>query len=694
MANSCVQWGHWGIAGTVYQDPVVDDARPSFRYDSGTAIVSAQHVIVGTAGHIDHGKTSLIRALTGVETDRLPEEKKRGITIVLGFAPLVLPNGRRIGVVDVPGHERFVKNMVAGAGGIDIALMVVAADEGVMPQTREHLEICELLGIQRGLIALTKVDRAADLVELAIEDVRSEMASSFLADADIVPCSSQTGEGIDTLRQRLAALIETIPARADRRAATLPIDRTFTKKGFGSVVTGTLTQGRLRVGDAVQIVPPIPGRAVDGDIRVRGLQVFKENVDVLEAGQRAAVNLQGVALDQLRLGQLVITPDAALPTRRLSVALRHLSSRSKPLKTGAKLLLHAGTALVQVGVTLLDTDALEPGQSGLATFRLVEPMVVMPGQRFILRGFETSQRAGRTIAGGQVLDPEPGRRRRKHPDVIARLESLREHLTHGPEEGRLEAALVAIVEEAGPTGALVSMLARRLGPSETRLLKTITSSEAKKSVVRVGDRAVHRGALSALADRIVAAVEAYHDAYPFRAAMALGELATKFGKRVPKTVLDQAAKAAIQKNRLASSPDGLRDPHHQPSGGAEDKQTRDRLMATLEAADLQPPTAPELQQQSGLPTKPFRELLAALVREQVVVHAAPTIYFEARAFRRAQDQILAAIEENNGISTAQIKAMLNIPRKYLIPLVETLDKRGITVRVGELRQARQPHSGK
>ncbi|MEM7678504.1 MAG: SelB C-terminal domain-containing protein, partial [Myxococcota bacterium] len=376
------------------------------------------------------------------------------------------------------------------------------------------------------------------------------------------------------------------------------------------------------------------------------------------------------------------------------VSLRHLSSRSKPLKTGAKLLLHAGTALVPVGVTLLNTDALEPGQTGLATFRLTEPMVVMPGQRFILRGFEASQGAGRTIAGGQVLDPEPGRRRRKHPDVIARLEALRAHLVEGSGEGRLEAALIAIVEEAGPTGISVSALMRRLGHGESRLLKTVAQPNAKKSVARVGDRAVHRTALGTLADRIVAAVDAYHEAFPFRAAMALGELTTKFGKRVPKTVLDQAAKSAVQSDRLASGPDGLRRPGHQPSGGAEDQQTRMQLLTTLQEAELQPPTAPELQQQSGLSTKPFRELLAALVREQVVVHAAPTIYFEAKAFLRAQDQILEAIAQNDGMSTAQIKAMLNIPRKYLIPLVETLDKRGVTVRVGELRHARRPHTGK
>ena len=652
--------------------------------------MSSPHVIVGTAGHIDHGKTSLIRALTGVDTDRLPEEKKRGITIVLGFAPLTLPSGRSVGVVDVPGHERFVKNMVAGAGGIDVALMVVAADEGVMPQTREHLEICELLGINRGIVALTKIDRADELVELAIEDVKAEMAESFLADADIVPCSAHTGAGLDDLKAKLSALVDAVPARVDRRAATLPIDRTFTKKGFGSVVTGTLTQGRLRVGDVVQILPPIPGRAIDGEVKVRGLQIFKSAAEVLEAGQRAAVNLQGVALDQLRMGQQLITPNAAVPTRRFSASLRHLASRNKPLKTGAKLLLHAGTALVSVGLTLLDTDALEPGESGLATFRLAEPMIVLPGQRFILRGFEATQQAGRTVAGGQVLDPEPGRRRRKDPRVIARLAALQAHLREGPGEGRLDAALIAIVEESGSTGAAVEDLERRLGHGSARILKTMSGADAKKAVVRVGDRAVHRDAIAALSDRIVAAIGAYHEEFPFRAAMALGELLTKFGKRVPKTVLDNAAKAAAQRQRIAIDSDGLRLPTHQPSGGEQDQQTRAKLLMALTEGDLQPPTATELQQQSGLPTKPFRELLAALVRDQLVVHAAPTIYFETTCFQRAQDRILAAIDEHDGVTTAQVKALLNIPRKYLIPLVETLDKRGVTVRVGEVRKARRP----
>lgn len=652
--------------------------------------MSAPHVIVGTAGHIDHGKTSLIRALTGVETDRLPEEKKRGITIVLGFAPLVLPNGRQVGVVDVPGHERFVKNMVSGAGGIDVALMVVAADEGVMPQTREHLEICDLLGISRGVVALTKIDRADDLVELAIEDVRTEMKGSFLADATIVPCSAHTGEGLDALKEKLTELVESVPARAERRAATLPIDRTFTMKGFGSVVTGTLTQGRLRVGDVVQVLPPVPGRPIDGEVRIRGLQVFKAPADTLEAGQRAAVNLQGVALDQLNMGQMVITPDTAVPTRRLSVSLKHLSSRNRPLKTGAKLLLHAGTALVAVGVTLLDTDALEPGSEGLATFRLAEPLVILPGQRFILRGFEASNQAGRTVAGGTVLDPEPARRRRRDAAVIARLEALSAHLNEGPDHGRLEAALVALVEEAGPTGAAVEHLMRRLGHGEARILKTMTGPDAKKTVVRVGDRAVHRDAIGKLTDRVVNAVGEYHREFPFRAAMSLGELVTKFAKRVPKSVIDQAAKRAAQANRIVVGPEGLRWPDHQPSGGEKDQQTRAKLLAALAEGDLQPPTAAELQAQSGLPTKPFRELLAALVREQAVVHAAPTIYFEAEAFGRAEARILAAIAENDGMTTAQVKALLDIPRKYLIPLVETLDKRGSTVRVGEVRKAKRP----
>ena len=651
--------------------------------------MSAPHVIVGTAGHIDHGKTSLIRALTGVETDRLPEEKKRGITIVLGFAPLSLPNGRQVGVVDVPGHERFVKNMVAGAGGIDVALMVVAADEGVMPQTREHLEICELLGIARGLVALTKLDRAGDLVELAVEDVRTEMAGSFLADADIVPCSAHTGEGLDALKAKLTQLVDAVPPRAERRAATLPVDRVFTKKGFGSVVTGTLTQGRLRVGDPVQILPPVPGRAVDGEVKVRGLQVFKSAADALEAGQRAAVNLQGVALEQLKMGQVVITPDAAVPTRRLSTTIRYLSSRSKPLKTGAKLLMHAGTALVPVGVTLLDVDALEPGETGLATFRLAEPLIVMPGQRFILRGFEASSQAGRTVAGGQVLDPEPGRRRRKDSQVIERLEALDRHLAEGPAEGRLERALVALVAEAGPTGATFEAVGRRLGHGATRIQKAVTGPDAKKDIVRVGDRAVHRAAIAALIDRVTAAVDQYHAAYPFRSAMALGELITKFGKRVPKTVLDQAAKSAAQQNRLVVGPDGLRRPDHRPSGGEQDQQTRAVLLDALAKGGLQPPTAPELQEQSGLSTKPFRELLAALVRERAVVHAAPTIYFAVDAFEAAETRILEEIQKNDGLTTAQVKALLDIPRKYLIPLVETMDKRGATVRVGEVRRAKQ-----
>lgn len=645
-------------------------------------------VIVGTAGHIDHGKTSLIRRLTGVQTDRLPEEKKRGITIVLGFAPLKLSDGRTVGVVDVPGHERFVKNMVAGAGGIDVVVVVVAADEGVMPQTREHLEICQLLGVQRGVIALTKIDKAEDLVELAVDDVQTEVAGTFLEGAPIIPCSNLTGEGIEELRKAMTEAVQSVAERRVDRPMLLPVDRLFSVKGFGSVITGTLVQGQLRVGDTVEISPPIAGRGLDKGARVRGLQVFSEPVEVAYGGQRTAVNLQGVDLEQVRIGQNLMGRGVSRPALRLSVRVQHLSSRKKKLKTGAKVVLHTGTALVEAGLTLLQQDALEPGQQGLATLRLAEPIATVPGQRFILRGFEASERAGRTVGGGIVLDPEPPRRRRKRSETNQVLATLAKLVDGGPEEGRLTEALHALVLERGPAGLSQSELTRRLGVSEKALQKATKGPAAKACLALAGDRIVSLQALAALQEDLLVRVGAHHEAYPFRSGMSLGELGSQLGRGFPAHVVDLAAKRLERAGQAVREGANVRLPDFRPKAES-DEATRAKLLGALREAGFSPPTAPELEALMQLPGKSFRELMAALVRSQEVVHIAQKIYYERGVFDAATEQVLAFIREQDGITTQQAKALLgDLPRKYLIPLLECMDKRGITARVGEVRKAR------
>ncbi|MCA9553218.1 MAG: selenocysteine-specific translation elongation factor [Myxococcales bacterium] len=643
-------------------------------------------VIVGTAGHIDHGKTSLIRALTGVDTDRLPEEKRRGITIVLGFAPLTLADDTVVGVVDVPGHEKFVKNMVAGAGGIDVVLMVVAADEGVMPQTREHLEICQLLGIQRGVVALTKVDRAGELAELAVEDVRAEVAHTFLADAPIVPCSAVSGEGLDAVRSALTEAVRGVTARRTDRPLLLPVDRAFSVKGFGTVITGTLVQGQLRVGDTVDILPARRGQALERGAKVRGLQVFGAPVETAFSGQRTAVNLQGVELAALEVGQNLLGRGVAAPTRRLSVQVQHLSSRKKKLKTGSKVVLHTGTALVEAGITLLDADALEPGERGLATLRLTEPVATLPGQRFILRGFEASERAGRTLGGGVVLDPEPPRRRRRRDETLEVLATLSALVEAPTDPEVIGVALKAVVEERGPAGLPLEGLSRRLGISAKALERAVKAT--KGGVAVVANRAVGSTAVEHLAQEILQKTAAYHAQFPFRSGASLAELTSGLARPVPGPIVELAAGRLSQKGRVVRDGANLRLPEHKPHGEADDA-TKEAVLSVYRQGGLQPPMSNDPAVRCDLPDKSLKELLASLVRQDLLVPLAPGLFLERGVYDGAVGQVRGFIAEHDGITTQQAKTLLgDLPRKFLIPLLEAMDKRGATARVGEVRKAR------
>ncbi|MGI9432034.1 MAG: selenocysteine-specific translation elongation factor, partial [Myxococcota bacterium] len=375
--------------------------------------------MLGTAGHIDHGKTSLVRALTGVDTDRLPEEKSRGITIDLGFAPLDLPDGTRLSIVDVPGHEGLVRTMIAGATGIDLLLLVVAADEGVMPQTREHLAICELLGLTRAVVALTKADTVeADMAELAAEEVRELLGTTALADAAILPVSSTTGTGIDALRAALVELADAAPARTPREGPPrLSVDRLFEKRGFGSVVTGTLVGGTLSVGDAVEVYPS--GRRA----RVRGLQSHGEATETAEPGMRCAINLQGVALEELARGQVIAPPERLAPTRTLDVELGWLSV-APALDEPSSVEFLVGTAERRARVAPIG-GTLASGSQGFARVHIEgEPVCVLPGERFVLRGFARTDMGGATLGGGRVLDVAPPHRRRSDPALREELGQL------------------------------------------------------------------------------------------------------------------------------------------------------------------------------------------------------------------------------------------------------------------------------
>jgi selenocysteine-specific elongation factor len=579
--------------------------------------------------------------------------------------------------------------MVAGAGGIDVAMLVVAADEGVMPQTREHLEICQLLAIKRGLVALTKVDRAsADMRELAEDDVREQVKGTFLQGAPIVACSAVTGEGIDQLLATISRIVKQVEHRREDETMLLPVDRTFSMHGFGSVITGTLISGSLSVGDEVEVMPPIPGRPITERVRVRGIQSFKEKRERAFAGERTAVNLQGVELDRLEIGQVLVTPGAAEPTNKIAVRVHHLKSRSKPLKTGARVLFHTGTRLVEGGVTLIATDHMEPGDSGYAHILLKQPIATLPGQRFIARGFDAVEKAGRTIAGGLILDPHPGRRRRRAKETFEIMQQLEALAEKGPVEGRLEAALIALVKERGASGIEIASLARRLGRPRAECERAAARGPAEKSMLRIDDRMVDRGALDDLAGEILSMIEAFHEEHPYKPGIALAELSSRLGPSIAPAVTERAAGMLVERKKIVRDAEGLRSAARKGESAASG-EAKTKVLRALEAAKLEPPALSVLQDASGLSAAAFRDLLSTMVRAGEIVHAAQQLYFGRASFDAAKEKVLAFIDKEGAISTAQAKELLGVSRKFLIPLLETLDKSQITVRVGEVRKAKR-----
>ena len=625
--------------------------------------------IIGTAGHIDHGKTSLVRALTGVDCDRLPEEKRRGITIQLGFAELDLGDGRTAGVVDVPGHERFVRTMVAGATGIDVALFVVAADEGMMPQSREHLEICGWLGIERGVIALTKIDKAGpELTELAAEDVAEAVQGSFLEGAPVVRCSARTGEGIDALRAVLAQRLFARPEADGDGPLFMPVDRVFTVKGFGTVITGTAAAGRAETGDLLEVLPGGPGRRAEG--RVRSVESFGRSEATVRPGRRTAVALAGLDPQDVRPGNVLAPPGVLRPTRRLSVHLSCSPSRGGALKTGARLALHLGTSsLPGVGLTLLSTERLAPGQSDFATLRAPAPVVARPGQRFVLRGDDAPGRAGRTVGGGVVLDPEPPRRRRKAPAVLARLETLL--------AGDRAASATALLAEAGPRGLVRDALARRVGAASGDL-------DRLPGVTRAGDRLVTDAALAEVEPGILAEVERYHAAHLLEPGIRPAELEGRVGPGLPPEVVAAAVERLVAAGALARGPRGaLVDPGFRTQRRA--TMGKSACLERLEEAGLEPPDLPALAAALERTEAETKTYLSALAREGAAVRVGPLV-FARSALDRASRLVVDALRAGGALSTADAKTLLGVSRKYLIPLLEHLDKLGVTRREGSTRR--------
>ena len=630
-----------------------------------------KHVIIGMAGHVDHGKTELVKALTGVDTDRLAEEKKRGITIDLGFARLDFPDGSCASIVDVPGHERFIKNMLAGAGGVDLAMLVVAADEGFMPQTVEHLDILQLLGVKDGLIVLTKTDLVdEDWLNMLEEDVKSRVKGTFLEDKPILRTSVRTGEGVEALREALHDLTLHAEEKSARTPFRLPIDRVFSVDGFGTIVTGTLIDGHIAVGDEAQLMP------LGNQCRVRNLQVHGRDVSAVYAGQRAAVNLAGIKKESISRGDVLCRTDSMQPSLMLDVKLQNLPDSKRIIESGSRLHLYHGAAVRLAKAVLLDRDELRPGESCLAQLRLTEPMAVKQGDRFVIRFYSPVE----TIGGGTVLDPRPLRHKRHDLAVLDSL-ILRE-------QGSGSQRLLQAAEEFGVSLPDSSQLAERSG------LDTGTAVSLLADLLNQGklaeplpDRYAAASALDTLWDRCRELLSAYHQKHPLHAGMPAAELRQKLFRQITPAegdalleVFRAEGRMKRAENRWALAEFSIRLTKRQTAlwdallerflrGGPEP----DTIEAVLDSIP------PERREEA-------RQVLESLLTGGELVRLSPELCWHREVFQKGLDILRTLCADHGAVTLAEVRDAFDTTRKYALLFLEACDRRQITVREGDCRR--------
>lgn len=622
---------------------------------------------IGTAGHVDHGKSSLIQALTGINPDRLREEQERGMTIDLGFAWLELPSGTEISIVDVPGHERFIKNMLAGVGGIDAALLVIAADEGVMPQTREHADILDLLGITRGVVALTKVDLVEpEWLELVTEDVEAWLKTTSLANAKIIPASSYTGAGLPELLRELDRLVAEAPSKRNLGRPRLPVDRVFTISGFGTVVTGTLSDGRLNLGQEIAILP--------GNIRsrVRGLQTHKHKVDVAIPGSRVAVNVAGVATEDIERGDVLTLPGLHEPTQTVDVKLKVVNSLPNPLQHNTEVSFHTGSAEVMGRLVLLEADELAPGATGWAQIRLSRPVVVTRGDPFVVRS------PNATVGGGIVVAPHPQRHRRYQPDTITQLALL--------ERGTPEELLLAALEDRLPVEWNAAVSRSNLGQQAAlAALKPLLEGDQAVSLTaanslepKSSDLYLATGSWNTLVSSLLAILREYHRHYPLRSSMAREELRSRLGlsSRAFNAII-----ARLLSDRVVNETGaGIRLAEHQVQFTPDQERRIAAALAALHAQPYSPPAPGEL----GLDP----ELLAALLDQGTLVRLNDSVVLPAEIYQEMIERVKQHIQTNGSITVAEVRDIFNTSRKYALALLEHMDEARLTRRVGDERVLR------
>ena len=618
--------------------------------------------VVGTAGHVDHGKSTLVQALTGIDPDRLREEKERGLTIDLGFAWLRLPSGNEVSIVDVPGHERFVNNMLAGVGGIDLALLVVAADESVMPQTREHLAIIDLLQIGQGLVAVTKTDLVdKEWLDLVVADVEALLEDTVLEGVPIVPVSASNGEGLPHLVSTIDGLLQKTTSGADLGRPRLPVDRSFTMTGFGTVMTGTLVDGTLSVGQEVELVPL--GRAT----RIRGLQTHRKKVEQAMPGTRVSANLTGIAKEHVFRGDVLTTPGWLRPTNAIDVRLRVIPEAPRAVRHNMAVTVHTGSSEVPGRVRLLEAQATEPGEATWAQLKLDSPVAVVKGDCFVIRSNQT------TFGGGNIVDTHAGRHRRLHRPVHERLEVM--------QQGTGRDVLLKTIEMSEPSD--FQTLVNRANLQPENAASELQSMISEKLVVTLGRDIAGAGMLvytsagwASVVDRARRYLDAYHRQFPLRKGAPREEIRSRL--RMAPNLFGYALPRLLEDSSVVDDGDLVWAPDHQPRLTAAQQEAAHAYLRLLDSDPFSPPTDSVID----------AEILSLLVEEGKVEKVSQTVVFSASAYREMVDRISAHIKDQGEITVADVRDMFGTSRKYALALMDHMDHARITRRVGDARVLR------
>lgn len=626
-------------------------------------------VILGTAGHIDHGKSSLVKALTGIDPDRLKEEKERGITIDLGFASLSYPDGLAVGIIDVPGHERLIKNMLAGAGGIDIVLMVIAADEGIMPQSREHLSICELLKIKAGIVVITKADLVDnDWLQLITEDIKGFIKGTFLKDAAIIPVSARTGLNIETLKEKIRDTAVTIKPKLINGLFRLPIDRVFTLKGFGTVVTGTAVSGAISIDSPIEILPS------GIKSKVRGLQSHGRSAEKAFAGQRIGINLQGVDRDSLKRGDVVVSSDRFVPTKVADAKLQML--KDTPLVKSRSLVhFYSGTSETIARIILYDTDEIKAEESCYCQFRLNDPVVLLSGDRYIIRRFSPLE----TLGGGEILDSRPAKRKKKEgTEDLSVFEkgSLKDKIETKIKKLQLKVCFIHEIEgwiqaEIPEIKSAIELLAK-----EKKIVKAWHSSE---------EIVFHMDIFNSFKEMLISHLNRFHKDNPLKPGIPKEELKTKMAVHHGYTASHFDILISLTEDVVAEK-EILRLRDFKVSLSATDEGIKGKILTTFQGEGFQMPFKSELSQKLSFSEKEINDILKLMTKEGALIRINDSLYMTAKQYDKMISLLRGFFSRKNEMTVAEFRDLLGTTRKYALPLLEYLDSSKITLRVGDIRK--------